>query len=179
MAVTVARQPDGTPMFITGCAAGMVLRWDAASGNQIGPPLPGTHRFVLDLTVVDLPDGRQLLAALDDRALYRWDPVTGMSPAPVPIAGWKRFVAAQADRDGHPVAFVHFPAEFDEPEEGWRVERWRLDRLTRVEPDLPATLRAVFDDAGATWMVLSELDASLVIRPLPPIPEEPVPEGLW
>jgi hypothetical protein len=85
-----------------------------------------------------------------------------------------------AGRDGLPVAFIYFPDEYDDLEEGRRVERWRLDKLTRVEPDPPVTLRAVFDDAGTTWMVLSELDGSLAIRPLPPIPEEePALEGLW
>ena len=83
-------------------------------------------------------------------------------------------------RDGVPVAFIHFPDEYDDLEEGRRVERWRLDKLTRVKPDPPVTLRAVLDDAGSSWMVLSELDESLVIRPLPPIPEEePPPDGLW
>ena len=61
LAVTVARQADGTPMFITGCEAGLVLRWDAATGERIWPPLPGTHGSVRDLAVVSLPGGRQIL----------------------------------------------------------------------------------------------------------------------
>lgn len=179
-AITMARQADGAPMFISAHAGGTLLRWDAATGERIGRPLPGTSSGAVDLTVADLPDGRQLLAGLDGHALYRWDPLTGKSPAPVPIGEAGRFAAVHAAQDGVPVAFIHFPDEYDDLEEGRRVERWRLDKLTRVEPDPPVTLRAVFDDAGATWMVLSELDGSLAIRPLPPIPEEePALEGLW
>jgi WD40 repeat protein len=179
-AVTVARQADGTPMFISAHAGGTLLRWDAATGERIGRPLPGTSSDAVDLAVIDLPGGRQLLAGLDRHALYRWDPLTGESPSPAPLGEEGRFAAVHAGQDGIPVAFIHFPDEYDDLEEGRRVERWRLDKLTRVKPDPPVTLRAVFDEAGATWMILSELDGSLRIRPLPPIlVEEPALEGLW
>jgi hypothetical protein len=170
-AVAAARQADGAPMFISAHAGGTLLRWDAATGDRIGP-LPGTSGAAVDLAVADLPDGRQLLVGLSGHALYRWDPLTGESPTPAPISDAGRLAAVHAGQDGVPVAFIHFPDEYDDLEEGRRVERWRLDKLARAEPDPPVTLRAVFDDAGTTWMVLSELDGSLVIRPLPPIPEE-------
>jgi WD40 repeat protein len=179
-AVTVARQADGAPMFVSGHEGGTLLRWDARSGERIGRPLPGTSSGVVDLTVADLPDGRQLLVGLDGHGLYRWDPLTGESPAPAPISDLGQFAAVHVGQDGVPVAFIYFPDEYDDLAEGRRVERWRLDKLARVEPDPPVTLRAVFDDAGTTWMVLSELDGSLVIRPLPPVTEdEPRPDGLW
>jgi WD40 repeat protein len=179
-AITVARQADGAPMFVSGHEGGTLLRWDARSGERIGRPLPGTGSGVVDLTVVDLPDGQQLLVGLDGHGLYRWDPLTGESPAPAPIGEPGQFAAVHVGQDGVPVAFIYFPDEYDDLEEGRRVERWRLDKLARVEPDPPVTLRAVFDDAGTTWMVLSEVDGSLVIRPLPPLPaDEPMPDGLW
>jgi outer membrane protein assembly factor BamB len=67
LAVTVARQADGTPMFVSAHAGGALLRWDAATGERIGRPLPGTRGDAADLAVIDLPDGRQLLAGLEGR----------------------------------------------------------------------------------------------------------------
>ena len=113
LAVTVARQADGMPMFITGCEAGLVLRWDAATGERIWPPLPGTHGSVRGLEVADLADGRQVLVGLDNRALYRWDPVTGQSPDPVPTTEWSWLAAAHAGRDGIPVALVNSVPDSD------------------------------------------------------------------
>lgn len=46
-------------------------------------------------------------------ALYRWDPLTGESPPPVSIGEEGRFAAVHAGRDGVPVAFIHFPDEYD------------------------------------------------------------------
>lgn len=72
------------------------------------------------------------------------------------------------DRNGTPAAFVWIPGEDSGGEEDQRVECWRLDTGTRVNTRLPGTVRAVFDDADITWMVLGEPDGSLVIRPLFP-----------
>jgi WD40 repeat protein len=167
-AVATARQADGAPMFVTGCEKGQVLRWDAESGKRIGPPF-GIPRGVRDLEVVNLPGGRQILAGLDDEHLYRWDPVTGESLGPpVKVGTWARIVATHVDRNGTPTAFVWIPGGNRSEEERQRVGCWRLDTGTRVNTRLPGTLRAVFDDAGTTWMVLGEPDGSLVIRPLFP-----------
>jgi hypothetical protein len=131
------------------------------------------------LTVVDLPDGRQILAGLGRHALYRWDPVTGKSPAPARVGDCPYLVATHVGKDGVPVAFLSVAGTDDEGAEDARVERWRLDTLTRIGPPLPVTFRAVFDGDGATWMVLAEPGGSLVVKPLPPVPEDPGPGALW
>lgn len=180
-AITVARQADGRPMFVTGDELGQVLRWDAATGEQISQPLPGTSGHISDLEVVGLPGGRQILAGLDyDNNLYRWDPVTGnpLGP-PVPMARPARFIAAYVNQAGVPIVFMDIPdADQDDPQ-GKHVERWRLDTAAPVSPPLPATFRAVFDDNGATWMVLAEPDGSLIVEPLPTTEEESAPDGIW
>ena len=171
-AIAVARQADGRPMFVTGCERGEVLRWDAATGEQIGPPLPGTRDGIDDLAVAGLPGGRQVLAGLGDGRLHRWDPVTGdpLGP-PVHIARWATFTAIYVDKAGVPFGFVDIP-DHDAPD-GKHTERWRLDSAARAGPPLPATFRAVFDDAGVTRMVLAEPDGSLTVCPLPPIEADP------
>lgn len=166
LAITTARQADGSPMFISGCEAGDVLRWDAESGKRIGPPLAKNLRMVVDLKVVDLPGGRQILAGVDGDNLFRWDPVTGESVGrPVRAGTQTRIVATYVHRSGTPTAFVYVSGEYDDEQEG--VHWWRLDTGTRMETEVPNTLRAVFDDAGTTWMALSEPDGSIAIRPLP------------
>lgn len=164
-AVTAARKADGTAMFITGCEAGDVLRWDAASGGRMGPPLPGNPDGIGELEIASVPDGRQILAALDENALFRWDPVTSelLGPA-ISVGKWARFVAVHVDRAGTPTSFVWIPGE-DEDE---RVERWRLDTGARAGARLPGTLRAVFDDQDTPWIVLGQADGSLVIESLHP-----------
>lgn len=146
-------------------------RWNAATGEPAGLALPGISGGGADLAVVSLHGGRQLLAGLGGGALYRWDLLTGHSPAPAPLVEQGgQFAAVHAGLDGVPVAYIYFSDKHDDVEEGRRVERWRLDPLRRVKPDPPVTLRAVFDEGGTSWMVLSELDGSLRIRPLPPLP---------
>lgn len=168
-AVTTARQADGTPMFITGCERGDVLRWDAASGNRIDPPLPRLPDGVSDLEVIDLPSGRQLLVGLDDCCLYRWDPITGDPVGrPVEVGQYARILAAYLDPDGIPTVFLLTSGEYNDDQEGEQVSWWRLDSGTRVSTYVPGTLRAVFGDAGTTWMVLGEPDGSLVVKPLDP-----------
>ena len=101
----------------------------------------------------------------------------------MPATEWSWLAAAHAGRDGIPVALVNSVPDSDADADTFdgyrkrRVERWRLDKLTRTSPALPDALRAVFDDAGATWMVLSEPDGSLRVRPLPPAQEDPSRKG--
>jgi WD40 repeat protein len=164
-AVTTARQAGGSPMFVTGCERGLVLCWDAATGERIGERLPGAMDDISDLAVVGLPDGRQLLIGLDLYSLYRWDlDSRDMIGQPVRVGKWTHIVAAHVDSSGIPTAFLHIPGE-DDDDHGARVEQWRLDTGTRLDPVLPATLRAVFDDGGVTWAVLGERDGSLQVRP--------------
>jgi WD40 repeat protein len=165
-AVTAARQASGSPMFVTGCERGLVLCWDAATGARIGDCLPGAMEDVSGLAVVGLPDGRQLLIGLDASSLYRWDlDSRDTIGEPVPVGGWARIVATHVDSSGIATAFLHFPGHEDDDRVA-RVERWRLDNGTRLDPVFPDTLRAVFDDDGITWTVLGERDGSLEVRPL-------------
>jgi hypothetical protein len=73
-------------------------------------------------------------------------------------------VAAHVNAAGNPTVFLQILEDDSGPR---RVERWRLDSGTRFGGSLPATLRAVFDDRGITWMVLGQDDGSLLISPLP------------
>ena len=165
-AVTAARQADGSPMFVTGCERGFVFCWDAATGARIGERLPGAMEDVSDLAVVDLPDGRQLLIVLDSSYLYRWDlDSREMIGQPVRVGEWAGIVATHVDSCGIPTAFLHISGE-DDDDHVARVEQWRLDNGTRLDPEYPPTLRAVFDDGGVTWTATSERDSSLDVRPL-------------
>lgn len=162
-AVASARQEDGSPMFITGCEAGHILRWDAATGARIGEPLPGAIEQVGDLEVVTLPGGSQILVCLDLHSLHRWDAVTGQPiGTPITLAKWPHLVAVHVDAEGTPTAFVRLWEKVPVD----HVEQWRLDTGTRVAADLPASLRAIFDDDGVTWAVLGEGDGSLAVQPL-------------
>jgi WD40 repeat protein len=164
-AVTAARQAGGSPMFVTGCERGLVFCWDAATGTRIGDRLPGAMDDISDLAVVVLPGGRQLLIGLDTDSLYRWDLGSRETIGqPVRVGKWARIVATHLDSAMTPTAFLHIPGEDDDRVA--RVERWRLDTGTRLDPVFPATLRAVFDDGGVTWAVLGERDGSLQVRPL-------------
>jgi WD40 repeat protein len=165
-AVTAARQADGSPMFVTGCERGLVFCWDAATGARIGDCLPGTMKHVSDLAVVALPDGRQLLIGLDASSLYRWDlDSRDTIGQPVRVGKWAHILATHVDSPGTPIAFLHIPGEEGDDRIA-RVEQWRLDNGTRLDPVLPDTLCAVFDDGGVTWTVLGERDGSLHVRPL-------------
>jgi WD40 repeat protein len=164
-AVTAARQADGAPMFVTGCERGLVFCWDAATGTRIGDRLPGAMDDISDLAVVGLPDGRQLLIGLDTNSLYRWDLDSRDTVGqPVRVGKWARIVATHLDSAMTPTAFLHIPGEDDDRVA--RVEQWRLDTGTRLDPVFPETLRAVFDDGGLTWTVLGQRDGSLQVRPL-------------
>ena len=165
-AVTEARQADGSPMFVAGCERGSVLCWDAATGAQLGDRLPGATEDTADLAVAGLPDGRQLLIGIDSGTLYRWDlDSRDMIGQPVRVGRWARIVATHVDSCGTATAFLHIPGE-DDDDRVARVEQWRLDNATRLDPVYPATLRAVFDDDGITWTVTGERDGSLEVRPL-------------
>jgi len=167
-AVTTAVSGNGAPLFISGCENGDVLRWDAATGARIGEPLPGTIDEVSHLAVVDLPGGRQILACADTYALHRWDLADGKPLGCSAVTGkWARLLATHVDSLGTPTAFIWLPGEGENEDAVERVEQWRLDTGSRIEVNLPVTLRAVFDHGGHTWMVLGEPDGSLVVQPLP------------
>jgi WD40 repeat protein len=170
-AVTTARQADGSPMFITGCERGLVFCWDAATGARIGERLPGPMDDISDLAVVGLPDGRQLLIGLGSSFLYRWDlDSRDMIGQPVRVGKWTYIMTTHGDSSGTPTAFLAIHGE-DDDDRGERIEQWRLDTGTRLDQEFPATLRAVFDDGGLTWTVLSQRDGSLQVRPLDQLTE--------
>jgi WD40 repeat protein len=159
-------------MFITGCEGGVILRWDAATGERIGEPLPGDIGIVTDLAVAVAPDGRQFLVCLNDKGLHRWDPATGEPIGElIPMDGRFREVITYVDRHGIPSVFVGRSRATGVES----VEQWRLDTGERVRAGLPTTLRAVFDADGVEMMALGAADGSLTIRPLPHIiPSGPV-----
>jgi signal transduction histidine kinase len=117
------------------------------------------------LAAVGLPAGRQLLIGLDDSSLCRWDlDRREMIGQPARVGRWAHIVATYVDAAGTATAFLYVPGDDDNPVT--RVEQWRLDDGTRLEPVFPETLSAVFDDGGVTWGVLGERDGSLEVRPL-------------
>jgi WD40 repeat protein len=162
--VTTATLPGGRVVAGAGYD-GLLYRWDAATGAPIGEPLPGPVDDARHLAVARLPGGRQILACVDTCALHRWDLPSGepLGP-PVRVGKWADLVATHVDRHGTPSAFLWFFGGDDDG--GDRVERWRLDTGEKAGVSLPVTLRAVFGERG-TWMVLGELDGSLVVRPMP------------
>jgi hypothetical protein len=153
-------------MFVTGCERGYGYCWDAATGARIGKRLPGPMEDISDLAVVDLPAGRQLLIGLGAGSLYRWDlDSRDIIGQPVRVGEWAHIVATHVDSAGTATAFLYIPGH-DDDNPVKRVEQWRLDDGTRLEPVFPETLSAVFDDGGVTWAVLGERDGSLEVRPL-------------
>jgi hypothetical protein len=151
-----------------------VLRWDAATGTPIGDPLHRTPGDIRELAAVELPGGRQLLIGIGRDSLHRWDPVTGAPFGPAAGTGGERVIMATwVDPRGIPVVFLLRPEGHDDQDPAERVELWRLDTATRVDVELPGTLRAVFDDDDGPRMVLSEHDGSLAILPLPPAAARP------
>lgn len=81
-AVLLVAPPGERPMIVSGDDSGVILRWDALSGERLGAPLhlpDGAESSTLPWLVPSvLPDGRILLAAAHDTGvLYRWDAATG------------------------------------------------------------------------------------------------------
>ena len=168
-AITTAVSGDGTPMFVSGCEKGDVLRCDAATGAPLGAPLTGTIDEVSQLTVVSLPSGGQILACVDAGALHRWDLTTSEPLGPPAAVGrWGYLVGSGTEADGTPTVFLWLPGEGDDEDAVERVEQWRLDTGERVDVSLPVTVRAVFDQDGAAWMVLDDPDGALIVRSLSP-----------
>lgn len=167
-AVATGVSPDGTPMFVSGCEKGDVLRCDVATGAPLGAPLPGTIDEVSQLAVVTVPAGRQILACVDSGALHRWDLSTGEALGPAaPVGRWGYLVGSGTAADGTPTVFLWLPGEGDDGDAAERVEQWRLDTGERVDVRLPVTVRAVFDQDSAAWMVLGDPDGALEVCPLP------------
>jgi len=163
--ITTAISAGGAPMFISGDENGGILRWDAATGAPIGEPLWVPVDDARHLTVARLPGGRQILACVGTYTMHRCDlPSAELLPPPARVGKWADVLATHTDRHGTPSAYLGFFGGNDDG--GDRVERWRLDTGEKVNVNLPVTLQAVFGERG-TWMVLSEPDGSLVVRPAP------------
>lgn len=77
----------GGALIATGDEAGVILRWDAATGTRIGKRMTGPEGAVRQIVPVGLPGGHTLLACVDDdRLLWRWDANTGEPVGkPVPL----------------------------------------------------------------------------------------------
>ena len=112
-AMVVLSTPGGTTLLAVAYRdddGAMVQLWDAVSRERIGEPLPGPFDGS-GLAVVPLPDGRHLLAVLEDSdgALRLWDPATGepvlgplrTDPQPEQPDMWA--VAATTAADGRPL----------------------------------------------------------------------------
>ncbi|TKA11455.1 hypothetical protein FCI23_11540 [Actinacidiphila oryziradicis] len=80
--------PDGRA-FIAGAGhcGFSVYRWDAATGEPLGPPLAGHTICVKAITAITLPDGTPLIASEDEAGrILRWNAASGQ-PYGNPIHG--------------------------------------------------------------------------------------------
>ncbi len=165
-AVATAIGADGRPMFISGCEAGEIRRWDAESGARIGEPLTREVADVGGLSVFHFEDGRQLLVCVDHHGgMHQWDPVTGEQiGSRISVPSYAYLFSAYLDH-GVPTVFI---ATDDEDMGGFHIERWRLDTGVRVDV-MPPSFRCAFDDSGRRLMALSHEDGSVVLTELPPL----------
>ncbi|MER7004521.1 WD40 repeat domain-containing protein [Dactylosporangium sp. NPDC000555] len=82
--VTVARLPDGRVLAAGAGYDGDVHRWDAATGERLGPPMPGHSPALRAIATATRPDGNLTIISGDETgALRRWDGATG-SPVSAP-----------------------------------------------------------------------------------------------
>ena len=107
-----------------------VYRWDAVTGEQLGPPLAGRTGGVKAVTVLRLPDRSVMIASAgDDCTVRRWNAVTG-SPLGPPMERHRNWVTR--------LAVMPMPsgmtllASFDTGDTGGVVQRWDPSNGTPV-----------------------------------------------
>ncbi|MGQ0717790.1 MAG: hypothetical protein ACT4NP_10855 [Pseudonocardiales bacterium] len=77
---------DGTPSLVTGGDDGTVRRWDAETGQQLGPPLRSGGGAVWGMTVARLPSGSPIVVSCsNDGVLCRWDDTGARLGAPIVV----------------------------------------------------------------------------------------------
>jgi WD40 repeat protein len=102
-AVSIAVSPDGR-MIAAGASDGTIRLWDAATGEQLTPPLTG-HQGPIG-GVAFSPDGQMLASGSDDRTIRLWD-VAGHRQRGAPLTGSKTSVINVAfSPDGRTLAGI-------------------------------------------------------------------------
>ena len=166
-ALVVLSTPDGTTLLAVSYRdddGSLVQLWDPVSREQVGKPLPGPYDGS-GLAVVPLPDGRHLLAILEenDGTLRLWDPATGepvlgplhTDPRPKRPDMWA--VAATTAPDGRPL-LVTLHGDEDE------AVVWSWDPVTGAP--LRPLLRARHDEGNPAGLAALPLPDGRVILAL-------------
>ncbi|MGH4000843.1 MAG: P-loop NTPase fold protein, partial [Pseudonocardiaceae bacterium] len=77
---------NGTPTLVTGGDDGTVRRWDAETGQQLGPPLRSGGGAVWGMTAARLPSGSPIVVSCsNDSSLCRWDDTGAPLGAPIVV----------------------------------------------------------------------------------------------
>lgn len=86
MTVSGLTLKDGAALLAAVDEAGVLYRWDAATGEPIGTLVHSSLEGGMRMTSLTLPGGRALLACLDmNGTLARWDATTG-EPIGTPLS---------------------------------------------------------------------------------------------
>jgi WD40 repeat protein len=152
MVCAVAFSPDGKTALTGGGDGGLRL-WDAATGKQLGPPLPNRDAV---FAVAFSPDGRWILSGGDDPAARLWDAATGW-PAGEPFPHPGRIRAVAFSPDGQTI----LTAGLDGSARLWAVASRRplgqpllhgnWVRAAAFSPDGQTVLTASMDQTARLW----------------------------
>ncbi|CAE6469379.1 unnamed protein product [Rhizoctonia solani] len=85
---SITFSPDGKS-FASGSANGVIMIWDASTGDRLFDPFTGHYRSIN--SVVFSPDGTQVASGSDDKTIRLWSSVTG-TPVGKPFKGHTRRV---------------------------------------------------------------------------------------
>jgi WD40 repeat protein len=185
--VAAGELPDGRLMLAAAGNDWKVYRWDAVTGEQLGPPLAGHTSSVKAVTVLRLPDGSVMIASAgDDCTVRRWNAVAG-SPLGPPMErhrNWVTRLAVMPVPNG-----MTLLASCDTGDTGGVVQRWDPSNGTpvglpwRAHRGWGAGLiaariagRPELITVGLEDEVIRRWDArngSITIQPLQPPPDHP------
>lgn len=170
-AVATAVAFDGTPVIVSGCAAGEVRCWDAASGRQIGDAWQGASSALASLAVLGgaaPADHRDevtvLLCASDDGFVHSWDLDRRIPFGPsIHVGGWPRILGAFLSPEGAPIAGIWYAEGPHDEAAGF----WRLDDGERLEhPRLPQSSIALITLSGQRLTVAGSHDGAVTVARL-------------
>ncbi|WP_436535717.1 WD40 repeat domain-containing protein [Actinoplanes sp. HUAS TT8] len=133
--------------------------WEPLTGERVGKPLPGPGDYGSGLAAVPMPDGRHLLAVIEetDGALRLWDPATGdLVAGPLAPQAWA--VAAATAPDGRTLLLTLHGDEDEATVRSWDPAtgepRGRVLR-TRHDEGNPARLAALPQPDGRLILAVS------------------------